>query len=175
MKGNYIDEQQKKQPYYMGCYGIGVSRTVATIYEKSLVKDEKGNMGIALPVNIAPYLLQIISKGEEKAKLAQTLYEVLKDNDIDSILDDRQEGSIGSKIKDCKVLGTPYIAILGERSKGGKIEVEDSATGEKYIMNISQLLRYMKHLNKDRINNPNAKLSDYIENLEIRTKEDEVR
>lgn len=161
MKASYVDEKSKQKPFYMGCYGIGVSRTLATIYEKNLIRDEKGNLGISLPVNLAPYLLQILAKGEEKEKMAETLYEVLKSHGIESILDDRQEGSMGSKIRDCQILGTPYIGILGDRTKEDEIEVQVSATGEKKIMKTAELLFALKKLNIDRSTNPKARLEDY--------------
>lgn len=161
MKANYINEKGKEAPYYMGCYGIGVSRTLATIYEKSLIRDEKGNVGIALPANIAPYLIQIIAKGEEKEKRAEALYEVLKDHGIESVLDDREDGSIGSKIRDCQILGTPYIGIMGNKTKDNEIEVQSSATGEKRIMKVAELMVALQNLEKEIQNNPKAKLEDF--------------
>lgn len=161
MKADYVDEKSQRNPFYMGCYGIGVSRTLATIYEKSLIRDEKGNLGISLPVNLAPYLLHIISKGEEKGKRAESLYEVLKDHGIETVLDDRGEGSIGSKIRDCQVLGTPYIGILGDRTKEDEIEVQVSATGEKRVIKTAELVSALKKLEKDRRINPKARLEDY--------------
>lgn len=161
MKANYIDENGETNPFYMGCYGIGVSRTLATVYEKSLIRDEKGNVGISLPVNLAPYLVHIISKGEEKGKKAEAFYEVLKDYDIPSIIDDREGGSIGSKIRDCQILGTPYIAILGNRTKDDEIEIQVSATGEKRVLKAAELLLVLKKLDEERKTNPKARLEDY--------------
>ena len=70
----YIDQEGKQSLYYMGCYGIGVSRTVATLYEANVINDKNGvPCGFALPKNIAPYKLQIIPKmdNEEKKQLAE--------------------------------------------------------------------------------------------------------
>lgn len=161
MKANYVNINGKNNPFYMGCYGIGVSRTLATIYEKSLIRDEKGNLGISLPVNLAPYLIQIISKGEERGKIAESIYEVLKDHGIESILDDRTEGSMGSKIRDCQILGTPYIGVLGDRTKEDEIEIQISGTGERKILKVTQLIRALEKLENERKLNPNAKLEDY--------------
>lgn len=174
MQANYVDEKNQQNPFYMGCYGIGVSRTLATIYEKSLIRDEKGNPGISLPVNLAPYLLHIISKGEEKGKRAETLYEVLKEHNIESILDDREEGSIGSKIRDCQILGTPYIGILGNRTKEDEIEVQVSKTGEKKVLKMAELVSALKKLERDRKTNPNARLEDYWEVQQERGKSGEM-
>ena len=139
-----------EKTFYMGCYGIGVSRTVATIYEKNLLRD-KNNLpeGICLPISVAPYVLQIIPKigNTEKENQALEIYNILKENGINAILDDRQEGTIGSKIKDCKILGTPYVAILGDKTEEGKIEIESTKTGEKTIVDKNNIVQCIKKLN----------------------------
>ena len=147
MNGTYIDREGKQSLYYMGCYGIGVSRTVATIYEESVLKNDNGKVqGFVLPESVAPYKLQIIPKidNEEKVKEAEELYKKLSDNNIESILDDRKIDSIGAKIKDCKVLGTPYMAILGDKVENGKVELENVKTGEKEIITIGELINKLK-------------------------------
>lgn len=143
MNGTYIAQDGKSALYYMGCYGIGVSRTVATIYEESVLKDENGKVnGFVLPESVAPYKLQIIPKmdNEEKVKEANEIYNTLTDKSIGVILDDRNINSIGVKIKDCKVLGTPYMAVLGDKVENGKIELENVRTGEKEIISIEELI-----------------------------------
>ena len=147
MNGTYIDREGKQSLYYMGCYGIGVSRTVATIYEESVLKNDNGKVqGFVLPESVAPYKLQIIPKmdNEEKVKEAEELYKKLSENNIESILDDRKIDSIGAKIKDCKVLGTPYMAILGDKVENGKVELENVKTGEKEIITIGELINKLK-------------------------------
>lgn len=143
MNGTYIAQDGKPALYYMGCYGIGVSRTVATIYEESVLKDANGKVqGFVLPESVAPYKLQIIPKmdNEEKVKEANELYEKLASKGIESILDDRNISSIGVKIKDCKVLGTPYMAVLGDKVETGKVELENVRTGEKEVISIEELI-----------------------------------
>lgn len=147
MNGTYIDREGKQSLYYMGCYGIGVSRTVATIYEESVLKNDNGKVqGFVLPESVAPYKLQIIPKmdNEEKVKEAEELYKKLSENNIESILDDRKIDSIGAKIKDCKVLGTPYMAILGDKVENEKVELENVKTGEKEIITIEELINKLK-------------------------------
>ena len=117
--------------------------TVATIYEESVLKDENGKVnGFVLPESVAPYKLQIIPKmdNEEKVKEANEIYNTLTDKGIGVILDDRNINSIGVKIKDCKVLGTPYMAVLGDKVENGKIELENVRTGEKEIISIEELI-----------------------------------
>lgn len=143
MNGTYTAQDGKQALYYMGCYGIGISRTVATIYEESVLKDENGKVqGFVLPESVAPYKLQIIPKmdNEEKVKEANELYTKLSEKGIGAILDDRNIGSIGVKIKDCKVLGTPYMAVLGDKIETGKVELENVRTGEKEVITIEDLI-----------------------------------
>ena len=143
MNGTYTAQDGKQALYYMGCYGIGISRTVATIYEDSVLKDENGKVqGFVLPESVAPYKLQIIPKmdNEEKEKEANELYSKLSEKGIGVILDDRNISSIGVKIKDCKVLGTPYMAVLGDKVEAGKVELENVRTGEKEIVTIEDLI-----------------------------------
>ena len=134
MNGKYINQDGKEAFYYMGCYGIGVSRTVAALYEQNVVKDKKDEVcGFVLPKSIAPYKLQIVVKqeNEEKKKLAEDLYNTLTSNGINVILDDRKNITLGAKIKDVKILGTPYMVVIGDKQDGEILELENSLTGEK--------------------------------------------
>ena len=139
MNIGFVDKDNTQKPYYMGCYGIGVSRLVAAIYENSVIRDEKGTAaGISLPEQIAPYMVQIIPKldNKQKVKDAEKIYNEFEDK---AILDDRENVSMGSKIKDCKILGTPYMIILGDKVEDGMAELENTKTGEKEIIKISQI------------------------------------
>lgn len=143
MNGTYIAQDGKPALYYMGCYGIGVSRTTATIYEESVLKDENGKVqGFVLPESVAPYKVQIIPKMDNEAKVAEAekLYTMLQEKGVGAILDDRQVNSIGAKMKDCKVLGTPYMAVLGDKVEAGKVELENVRTGEKEVVTLEKLV-----------------------------------
>ena len=143
MNGKYINQEGKESLYYMGCYGIGVSRTLAALYEECLINDEKwGPCGFILPESVAPFKVQIVAKmeNEEKAKLANDIYEKLQKEGIEAILDDRENITIGAKIKDCKILGTPYMIVIGDKQEGDKIEVENIATGEKKICTVDEYI-----------------------------------
>ena len=147
MNGKYIGKDGKESLYYMGCYGIGVSRTLAALYEHCLINDEKwGPCGFILPESVAPFKVQIVPKmeNEEKVKLATKLYEALKEKNIGAIIDDRENITIGAKMKDCKVLGTPYLVVIGDKQEGEKVELENMKTGEKEIITIEQLLEKLK-------------------------------
>lgn len=173
----FIDTTSQETPFYMGCYGIGVSRVLATLYEKSIIRDSKDRpVGISLPTNIAPYVLQIISKSDNQIKTteAQALYETLKLHGVKTILDDRTDRNIGAKIKDAKVLGTPYIGLLGEKTQQGQIEIENSKTGEKTIISQAELVKQLIAFEKNRIGNPEIVLEDYID-FNNKGKENEER
>lgn len=147
MNGNFIDQEGKQALYYMGCYGIGVSRTVAALYEQNILKDKAGNYcGFALPKAVAPYMLQIIPKieNEEKLQFAINLYNKLQEEGIDVIIDDREKVTMGAKIKDSRILGTPYITVIGDRQEGEKIELEDARTGETKTVTIEELINILK-------------------------------
>lgn len=150
MNAKYIDQEGNEQLLYMGCYGIGVSRTVATIYEENVVTGKNGEAkGISLPVSVAPYLLQIIPK-EEKREIAQNLYNELMEANVPVILDDRTQGMLGEKIKDCLMLGTPYMLVIGDKQEEGKFEVENSKTGEKKIYTEEELIKEFVNINNSR-------------------------
>lgn len=147
MNGKYIDKEGKESLYYMGCYGIGISRTVAALYEQCLISDSKwGPCGFALPESIAPFKVQIIPKmdNEEKIKKANELYIKLKEQGIDAILDDRENLNIGAKIKDCKVLGTPYFIVLGDKTEGKNLEIENVKTSEKQSLTVEEIIQKFK-------------------------------
>ena len=147
MNGKYINQEGNEALYYMGCYGIGVSRTVAALYEQSVIKDEKwGPCGFVLPKSVAPFKVQIVPKveNEEKLKLAEKIYNSLKKEKINSIIDDRDTITMGAKIKDCKILGTPYLIVIGDKQEGDIFELENMLTGEKEEVNLEQLIEKLK-------------------------------
>ena len=147
MNGKYTDKDGKETLFYMGCYGIGVSRTLAALYEQCVIKDNKQNpCGFYLPEKIAPYKVQIVPKmdDEEKVKIANDLYETLQKEGIGVILDDRDNVNIGAKIKDCKVLGTPNLIVIGDRTKGENLELENTKTGEKITVTKSELIQKLR-------------------------------
>ena len=147
MNGKYINQEGKESLYYMGCYGIGVSRTLAALYEECLINDEKwGPCGFTLPESVTPFKVQIVPKieNEEKVKLANNLYEKLQQENIGAILDDREKITMGAKIKDCKVLGTPYMIVIGDKQEGDILEIENIKTGEKEVLSIEKCIEKFK-------------------------------
>lgn len=142
MNGNFIDETGKQQKYVMGCYGIGVSRTLALIYENSIIKKDGKFDGISLPKSVAPYSLYIIPKTDDVIKydLALNLYNELNSAGAKVLFDDRKEISIGAKIKDAKLTGVSHIAIIGKSVDEGFIEVENIVSGNKEKLKIDNFV-----------------------------------
>ena len=133
MNGAFVDENNHFVPYYMGCYGIGISRTLAAVCEQNC-----DQYGLVWPKNIAPYQVSIIYHPEKK-DAAFELYYTLKKANIEVLIDDRNS-SLGSLIKDCKLLGIPNMVIIGKKSQDRTYELEDRATGLKSYVSLEQLI-----------------------------------
>lgn len=128
MGATFADENGREQPFYMGCYGIGISRTLAAIVEQH--HDEHG---IVWPVSVAPYEVSVIAldkKGEAFEEAAR-IAEELASEGIDVVFDDRNERP-GVKFADNDLMGFPYQVIVGKRGlANGTVEVKDRATGDR--------------------------------------------
>ena len=138
MKAFYIDENNEKKPYYMGCYGIGVGRIIAYLIENNVIREKNKVRGFVLPYNIAPYKVQIIYNENHK-KTAEKLYNYLTQNNISTIIDDRENLTIGNKIKDVYVLGTPKMIVLGNKFDGNNYEIEDVKTSSIKLASLDNI------------------------------------
>ena len=139
----YRDENSQAKPYYMGCYGIGLGRIIACLIENNVIKKDEQIKGFALPYDIAPYKVQIIYNENNKEE-AEKLYNYLLENNIPSIIDDRDNLTIGNRINDVYVLGTPKMIILGNKFDGINYEIEDTKTNEKIITKLENILGELK-------------------------------
>lgn len=143
MKLYFKDENGNDRPYYMGCYGIGLGRIIACLIENNVVKVNDKVKGFALPFNVAPYKVQIIYN-EKNKEVAEELYKELLDNNISAIIDDRSNLTIGNRINDVYVLGTPKMIVIGNKFDGVNFEVEDIKTGEKVNLSREGLFEFFK-------------------------------
>jgi len=112
MGANYLDENGKEKSLVMGCYGIGINRTVAAIIEQH--HDENG---ILWPMAVAPYKVIVMPanvKNEEQMNRAEKIYEDLKTTGVDVLLDDRNE-RVGVKFKDADLIGIPIRVTVGKK------------------------------------------------------------
>ena len=146
----FIDNDNNRAPFFMGCYGIGVSRVLGLVYENNVIKENGDVVGFSLPLSVTPYYLYIISN-DKKKEMAENIYEQFLGKDVDVIVDD-VKGSIGEKIRNAKVLGIPYIAIIGNNTEEGYVELERTKDGAKKVMKIDELIQaveMMKITKKD--------------------------
>ena len=128
MNAVYLDVDGKAKPYIMGCYGIGISRTAAAAVEAHY--DE---FGIKWPIAIAPYHVVIVPvnvKDELQMKIANQMYEDLKSQGIEVVLDDRDERA-GVKFKDADLIGFPFRVTVGKTIQEGFVEYKIRETGEQ--------------------------------------------
>ena len=128
LHATFLDNQGKSHPFVMGCYGIGVTRTVAASIEQNHDDD-----GIIWPVAIAPYEAVIIpanNKSEEVMAAARKLYEDMEDSRDEVVLDDRNERA-GIKFKDADLIGYPVRVTIGKKwQQSGCVEIKIRRSGE---------------------------------------------
>jgi prolyl-tRNA synthetase len=119
MNAVFLDQNGKTQPYVMGCYGIGVTRTAA-----AAVEAHHDDHGIIWPLSIAPYHAVVIPvniKDEQQMKVAEDIYTTLNKHGVEAVLDDRDERA-GVKFKDADLIGFPYRITVGKTIADGLVE-----------------------------------------------------
>jgi len=132
----FTDENGKKQPYYMGCYGFGLARTLTTIVEK--YHDDRG---ITWPQSVAPFQVHLISiKENEKA---EEVYNKLSDAGIEVLYDDREDLSAGQKFADADLVGIPVRLVVSQKS-GDKIEWKNRTKKETELLTRDEVLTRFK-------------------------------
>lgn len=137
MGAMYVDEHQKEQPIVMGCYGIGVTRTLAAIVEQH--HDENG---IIWPMSVAPYhvIITLVKPDDEvQAAAAEKIYEALAKAGVEVLLDDRKERP-GVKFKDADLLGIPVRITVGKLAGEGKVEYKLRRDAEKEEITVDEAI-----------------------------------
>lgn len=141
MNATFIDENGKTKPFIMGCYGIGVTRTMASIIEQH--NDENG---IIWPLSVAPYHVSIIianMKDETQITLAEKMHEELENMGIEVFLDDRNE-RVGVKFKDSELMGIPMRITVGKKVSEGIVEFKLRNGGENENISIEDVYNKIK-------------------------------
>ncbi len=141
----YLNDQGKSEAVIMGCYGIGVSRTMAAVVEQ--YHDERG---ITWPAQVAPFqvhLLVLNSKKDEQRELGDKLYEELSNAGFEVLYDDRHERA-GVKFADSDLIGIPHRITVGKLASEGIVECKVRATGEQIECHQSKLVDYLSDLLK---------------------------
>ena len=137
MNATYKDENQQDHPLVMGCYGIGVSRTLAAVIEQHHDED-----GIIWPVSVAPYhaiVTLVKPKDEEQAKVAEEIYQSLLTAGVEAVIDDRDERP-GVKFKDADLLGFPIRITVGKRAGEGIVEYKLRRDSEKSELSVAEAI-----------------------------------
>lgn len=142
----YLDQNNQEQVVTMGSYGIGIGRILASIVEQN-----NDDNGMILPTNIAPFEVGIVvidSKNKEQMALSENIYQELKNNGIDVVLDDRNERP-GIKFKDLDLIGIPLRITVGRKAVDNIVEIKERISDDILELNIAGVLEYVqKYLNK---------------------------
>ncbi len=141
MNANFLDQQGKSLPFEMGCYGIGVTRTVQAAIEQSHDAD-----GIIWPRAIAPFLVHLCVLDPKDASVMEAsnkIYNTLEARGIEVLMDDRDERP-GVKFKDADLLGMPLRVVVGKRGLDNKeIEIVERKTKEVRKLSLDQVLEFL--------------------------------
>lgn len=139
MKGaEFKDNDGKTKPYYMGCYGIGIGRTLAAIVE--VHSDDKG---IKWPAAVSPFGVHLLNIAKELTA-ADKIYHEMSAQGL-SVLYDERDASAGEKFADSDLIGIPTRVLVSEKSlKEDSVEVKDRNTGEVKLVKIPELGQFLK-------------------------------
>jgi prolyl-tRNA synthetase len=132
---NFTDEQGVEKPMIMGCYGIGLGRTLASIIEQNY-----DDHGIIWPMEVAPYKVMVLptmSDDPEIFGMAVKLHDMLVEKGIETIIDDRNERP-GVKFNDCDLLGIPVRITVGRKAKDGIVEFKERRNKEVIEMTLQE-------------------------------------
>ena len=139
MGATFTDEDGREKPFLMGCYGIGVSRTLAAVVEQH--HDEHG---ISWPVSVAPYEVEVIPldvRDDLVWPVAERLATGLVDAGVEVVVDDRKERP-GVKFNDADLMGFPFQVVCGKKAiRDGNVELKLRATGERLELPIAEAVR----------------------------------
>jgi prolyl-tRNA synthetase len=156
MKATFLDRDGKEKFMVMGCYGIGVGRTVAAAIEQ-----QHDDQGILWPMTIAPFHVIIIPvnvKDPVIAKAGEELYRGLEEAGLEVLLDDRDERA-GVKFNDADLIGIPVRVTIGPKSlAAGNLEIRMRRTGEVKTVPVQEAATFIKDLVKGELkalNDPN--------------------
>ncbi|NLJ75740.1 MAG: proline--tRNA ligase [Peptococcaceae bacterium] len=143
----YLDENGRAKPIIMGCYGIGVTRTMAAAIEQYNDQD-----GIVWPAAIAPFHVVVVpinTKNNEQMSLAEKIYENLIAANVEVVLDDRPERA-GVKFKDADLIGYPLRVTVGSKAVSEQmLEVKVRRTGEMTMVPVEKLGRVVQEMLKN--------------------------
>lgn len=140
----FTDQEGNEKAYYMGCYGIGIGRTMAAIVEKH--NDEKG---IKWPESVTPFkahMLVLTSKDESVRVRAEQIYTELKNARIDVLFDDREGISAGEKFADSDLLGIPVRLVVSQKTlEKGSVEIKKRNEVDSILLPLETVVDYFSN------------------------------
>ena len=144
MGATFTDKDGAEKPFVMGCYGIGIGRTVAAAIEQN--NDGKA---MAFPPAIAPFEVAVIPTNmgdEQTVSVAEEIYNGLIKSGADALIDDRDE-SAGVKFKDCELTGAPFFVVVGPRGlKDGTVEIKNRLTDKTENVEVAKAAELVREL-----------------------------
>ncbi len=144
MSCNFLDEEGKSHPMAMGCYGLGIGRTIAAAIEQNYDDD-----GIIWPLPLAPFqvlLIALNTNDEEVVGQADALYNTLREKGVEVLFDDRNQRP-GVKFKDADLIGLPVRMVVGARSlKEGQVEISLRRDRERQMVAVGDAVERILHL-----------------------------
>ena len=141
LNATFLNDQGKAQAYEMGTYGIGVSRLLAGIIEQN--HDDKGCIWTKESAPFDLYILISNIKDEAQVALAEEIYETMKAQGVDVVLDDRKD-RFGAKMKDYELIGIPHAVVIGKKLVDGQVEFINRAGMEKEEIAADNILNVLK-------------------------------
>lgn len=140
MNATFLNEQGRAQPLIMGCYGVGISRTLSAVIEQ-----HHDDNGIIWPKAISPYDLHLIAinpKQEAQKELSNQIYEQLREK-FDVLYDDRKERA-GVKFNDADLIGLPVRIMVGKKASEGIVEVKRRDNTESQEVHVDEIEEVIK-------------------------------
>jgi prolyl-tRNA synthetase len=139
MNAYFTDEAGKQQPIIMGCYGLGVSRTLMAVTEQHYHEN-----GLIWPRELRPFTYHILVAdidGDSQMNYANELYKLLKKSD--SVLLDERSERLGSKFQDADLIGSPIVIVIGKEVVNGFVDVNHRVLNKKERVAVSDLMKYL--------------------------------
>jgi prolyl-tRNA synthetase len=140
MGATFSDEDGVDKPFLMGCYGVGVSRSLAAVIEQNF-----DDAGVAWPVTVAPLevaVLPLMADGEV-FETGERIWRELAGAGVETVLDDRDERA-GVKFADADLIGWPWQVVVGKRGLAeGVVELKDRATGERVTVPLDEIVSHV--------------------------------
>ena len=132
----YTDQDGRQKPYHMGCYGIGIGRTLQAIIESH--HDERG---IIWPAGVAPYQVYLINLN--RAEATEALYRRLQEAGVDVLYDDREGVSAGAKFTDADLIGCPVRLVISKRS-GDQVEWKERDATQPELLSVEDVFKRLE-------------------------------